>query len=275
MLCLMAAPVIGQASYIERLFAPKAEPWTRWETHDPDSDRQIDHSRWNDFLGKYTHLHDDGIARVAYGTVSQVDRASLKDYLDALASTTISRYSRAEQFAYWVNLYNAQTIAIILDHYPVNSIRDIDISPGLLADGPWARQIIEVEGEPISLNDIEHRILRPIWSDPRIHYAVNCASIGCPNLQPVAYTAENSEQLLDAGARAYINHPRGVRVSNGAITASKIYSWFIRDFDSDGGVLPHLQRYAEPELRASLASLKKIKRYEYDWRLNEHTSDVD
>ncbi len=272
LLYLVALPVIGQASYVERLFAPKAELWPRWESHDPTNKRQLDHTAWDRFLEKYTHLDDDGIVRVAYELVTASDRALLNNYLGSLADTSISGYSRAEQFAYWINLYNAQTIALILEHYPVKSIRDIDISPGLISDGPWGKKIIEIEGEPVSLNDIEHRILRPIWRDPRIHYAVNCASIGCPNLQRVAYTAGNTEHLLNSSARAYINHPRGVRVNDGVITASKIYSWFIGDFEKDGGVIAHLQRYADPDLQASLASIERIKKYEYDWRLNGHTT---
>lgn len=271
-LYLMAMPVLSQASVIERLFAPKAELWPHWEAHDPNNKRQIDHSAWNRFLDTYTHLHDDGVVRVAYGSVKDTDLTLLNNYLGSLADTPISGYSRAEQFAYWVNLYNAQTIALILDHYPVESIRDIDISPGLISDGPWGKKIIEIEGESVSLNDIEHRILRPIWGDPRIHYAVNCASIGCPNLQRIAYTAENTQHLLDSSARAYVNHPRGVRINNSVVTASKIYSWFIGDFDSDGGVIAHLQHYANPELQSSLASIGKIKRYEYDWSLNEHAT---
>ena len=85
---------------------------------------------------------------------------------------------------------------VVLDHYPVDGIRDIDISPGLFAGGPWDKKLVEIEGDDVSLNDIEHRILRPIWRDPCIHYAVNCASIGCSNLRPTAFTAANAERCL-------------------------------------------------------------------------------
>ena len=160
----------------------------------------------------------------------------------------------AEQQAYWINLYNALTVQVILDHYPVDSIRDIDISPGFFADGPWGKKLLVVDGEEVSLDDIEHRILRPIWQDLRIHYAVNCASIGCPNLQPEAFTAENADRLMDEGARAYIGHPRGASVDRGKLTVSSIYKWFKADFGgSDVGVIDHLQQFAEPELKAALA----------------------
>ncbi len=165
----------------------------------------------------------------------------------------MSALRRPEQLAYWINLYNALTVQVVLDHYPVASIHDIAISPGLLAIGPWDKPLIEIEGAAVSLNDIEHRILRPIWRDPRIHYAVNCASIGCPDLQARAFTAETAEALLEAAARAYVNHPRGARVEAGELTVSSIYAWYREDFGgTEAGVIAHLKRYAAPELAKAL-----------------------
>ncbi len=129
--------------------------------------------------------------------------------------------------------------------------------------------LIEVEGEAVSLNDIEHRILRPIWRDPRVHYALNCASIGCPDLRAAAFTAENAEALLDTAARAYVNHPRGARVENDRLTVSSIYAWFREDFGgTEAGVIAHLKRYAGPELAKALETATDIGGYEYDWALN-------
>ncbi len=101
-----------------------------------------------------------------------------------LAATSADRLRRAEQFPFWINLYNALTVKVVLDHYPVEIIRDIDISPGLFADGPWGKKLVTVEGEALSLDDIEHRILRPIWKDPRLHYVLNCAALGVPIFSP-------------------------------------------------------------------------------------------
>ena len=137
------------------------------------------------------------------------NKRRLNSYVAGLTAIPISRYNRSEQRAYWINLYNALTVKLVLEHYPIGSIRDIDISPGLFADGPWKRKLVEVENEVLSLNDIEHRILRPIWRDPLIHYAVNCASVGCPNLLTMAFTAANTDDLLNAAALDYINSPRG------------------------------------------------------------------
>jgi len=273
-LCMLL-PAAGHASFLERLFAPRAELWEYWQAHEPADDRKIDHAAWDDFLQKYTTMGEDGVIRVPYANVSEADRASLQAYLEALAALPISGYSRGEQFAYWVNLYNALTVAVILDHYPVEGIRDIDISPGMFADGPWGKKLLQIEGEQVSLNDIEHRILRPIWQDPRIHYAVNCASIGCPNLYPEAYRVDNTERLLDNAARAYVNHPRGAMIEDEQLTVSKIYSWFIDDFAVDGGVLSHMRRYAEPELLDALAGFESPTWYEYDWNLNDQPAAAE
>ncbi len=136
--------------------------------------------------------------------------------------------------------------------------------------GPWGKKLVAVEGETLSLDDIEHRILRPIWRDPRIHYGVNCASIGCPNLIATAYTAENMDSLLTENARAYVNHPRGAVVEDGALTVSKIYSWFDEDFGgNEAGVIAHLRDYAGPELLARLRDIDDVADYEYDWALND------
>ncbi len=253
--------------------APKAELWDRWTAHDPASSAVIDHTAWDGFVARNLRDGDDGVVRIAYGEVSAADRAALDGYLESLSRVAIGEHSRDEQRAYWINLYNALTVTVVLDHYPVASIRDIRISPGLFSSGPWGKKLLEVEGESLSLDDVEHRILRPIWKDPRIHYAVNCASIGCPNLMKRAFTAENAEALLEEGARAYVNHPRGARVEGGRLRTSSIYEWFKEDFGgTDAGVIEHLRRYAEPPLAAALGEVDRISGDDYDWALNDASS---
>ena len=169
--------------------APKSELWPRWQKNDAASKQKIDHGAWDGFLKKYVVDNAGGVNRVRYAAVTPEDRAALANYLKSLEGASVSNYNRAEQRAYWINLYNAKTVELILSRFPVKSIRDINISPGLFSSGPWGAKGLTIEGEKISLDDIEHRILRPIWKDNRVHYAVNCASIGCPNLQPTAFTA--------------------------------------------------------------------------------------
>lgn len=251
--------------------APKAELWSRWEAHNPAGEFRVDHEPWNRFLSSYLDsAHPSGINRVRYGAVSDEDRGKLEEYVGSLEKAPVSRLRRDGQKAYWINLYNAVTVRTILRHYPVKSIRDIKISPGLFASGPWGKKLVKVEGEEISLNDIEHRILRPLWRDNRVHYAVNCASIGCPNLLPEAFTAENTERLLESAARGYVNHPRGAELKEGRLFVSSIYEWFEDDFGgSRQGVIDHLRQYAEEPLATGLKSFSGKMKDRYDWSLNE------
>lgn len=264
---IMALLAAGPAKLADA--APKAELWARWTAHDPRSTASIDHSAWDVFLKRYVQPGGDGIARVAYRAVQTEDRQRLDAYLRALQGVRISAHDRRQQLPFWINLYNALTVKVVLDRYPVASIRDIDISPGLWTSGPWGRKLATIENEPVSLDDIEHRILRPIWRDPRVHYALNCASLGCPNLQRDAFNAANAEKLLDAAAAAYVNHPRGVRLESGRLVVSSIYVWFKEDFGgTDAGVIAHLSTYATPPTAAILAGRSRIDRDSYDWRLN-------
>lgn len=249
---------------------PRAELWAKWQAHDEASVASIDHALWDRFLQNYVRVGTDGIARIPYARVAPADRRLLDADLARLAAVPISSYSRREQFAFWVDLYNELTVKLVIDHYPAASIRDIAISPGLFAAGPWGRKLITIEGEPVSLDDIEHRILRPIWHDPRIHYAINCAAIGCPNLQSTAFTAANADGLLERAARDYINDPRGATVSGGKLTVSTIYVWYEEDFGgSDAGVVAHLKGYARPALATALAGITHISADRYDWALND------
>lgn len=254
--------------------APQADLWPRWQQHDPAATASIDHTKWEAFLQAFVMPgHPSGINRVRYEDAARTERQELRAYIERLQAVPISRFNRAEQLAYWINLYNAATVNLVLEHFPVASIRDINPSSGFLSGlfggGPWQRKLLEVESEEISLDDIEHRILRPIWRDNRIHYGVNCASLGCPNLQPEAFTADNAFRLLNEGARAYVNHPRGVSFQDGTLRLSSIYDWFQEDFGgSTRGVLAHLIQYAEPELRERLAGYEGSISYDYDWSLN-------
>jgi len=252
------------------LAAPKAELWPRWQKHDPASREKIDHGLWDTWLKKYVVApHPSGINRVRYDAVAREDRIALKTYLKKLQTVSISNYNRAEQKAFWINLYNALTVDLVISRFPVQSIRDINISPGLFAQGPWGAKLATVEGEKLSLDDIEHRILRPVWRDNRVHYGVNCASLGCPNLHPEAYTGDKVDRLLEQGAREYINHSRGVSLANGKLRVSSIYVWFQEDFGSSAqGLLEHWLRYANDDLAKGLESYVGELNHGYDWGLN-------
>ncbi len=252
--------------------AEDAELIPMWDASDESNTATIDHAPWQEILDGYLLAdHPSGVHRFNYGALKDntEDRQKLGAYLQSLASQDPRTFARAEQMAYWINLYNALTVYVILPRYPVDSIKDI--KSGLIDFGPWNLPLIPMQamqGEKLTLNQIEHGILRPIWKDPRIHYAVNCASIGCPNLASEAYRADNLEQLLEQGAAAYINHPRGARVADGELLVSSIYDWFKEDFGgADAGVLAHIGQYARPELANALTGFDDFDD-DYDWRLN-------
>ncbi|MEP4380098.1 MAG: DUF547 domain-containing protein [Alphaproteobacteria bacterium] len=267
LLVLFASPLMA---------APKSKLWPRWSAHDPASTQIVDHGDWTRLLQAHIRPSDDGVVRFDYAGLAAADRAALDGYITQLTGVGVSGLNRREQQAYWINLYNALTVRVVLDHYPVSSILKIGISPGLFSIGPWGKKLVSIEGVDVSLDDVEHRILRPIWKDPRIHYAVNCASIGCPNLIDEAYTADRVDALLEANAIAYVNHPRGAEIRGGALTVSSIYDWFQEDFGgSEAGVLRHLREYARPELLRDLKLVFEIESYDYDWSLNEAEDDSD
>jgi len=251
------------------LAAPEAKLWKRWTAHEAASEKTIDHSAYTAVLETYI-VRDETLAlnRFRYGAVTAEDQKALDAYLERMQGIEISQHNRAVQRAYWTNLYNALTLDLVLKAYPVESIRDI--GGGLFSSGPWSDTVATVEGVELTLNDIEHRILRPIWDDPLNHYGVNCASVSCPNLLKQAYTSDNIERLLRENARDYVNSSRGVRIENGEVTASKIYEWFQADFGgTETAVINHIRQFAGPERAARLDVIGEIDDYAYDWSLND------
>lgn len=233
---------------------------------------------YDGLLAKYVEVSPDGVNRVHYRRWKDHsgDRRALDNYIDGLAALEPSKMRREEAFAYWGNLYNAITVKVVLDAYPVKSIKEIS-SPGAWLDpkawlgGPWRAVRVRVEGRNLSLDDIEHGILRPNFRDPRVHYMLNCASIGCPNLALRAWRPDTLEQDLDRAARDFINHPRGVsRATDGELSVSSIFRWFAEDFGgSDAATITHLIKYAEPALAEVLKSKNRIGADRYDWALND------
>ncbi|MDC0887103.1 DUF547 domain-containing protein [Altererythrobacter sp.] len=233
-------------------------------TSDAASTATIDHFAWDALLKEYVVEGGEGINLVEYGRMNSEASAALASYLTAMQATDIETFSPSEQYAFWVNLYNAATIDVILKNWPVGSIRDI----GVLSLGPWDDEAVTVSGRKLTLNNIEHDILRSQWDDVRVHYAVNCASIGCPNLAREAYTGAKLEAMLDAAAKAYINHPRGFGGENGAIIASSIFDWYQDDWGSVQAVLDHARNYADGPAVELLAGATSIDSYNYDWDVN-------
>lgn len=268
MLCLMAVAMSGDGKA-----APDAVLWERWLAHDANDMREIDHGAWETFLTRYVRIGSDNIHRVAYGEVTSADREALHAYLARLSSTPISRYNRTEQLAYWINLYNALAIETVLEHYPVASIREIGPGSGHLAKGPFDAPLIEVEGHALSLHDIQNRIIRPIWRDPRALYALSCAALSCPNLSPVPFTSHQLNRELSDAAIAYVNDPRCIQIEERELVVSSLFRWYREDFGgSDDAVIHHLMGFAAPHQAMKLQKFDRIDRDVFDWRLNDATS---
>ncbi len=254
-LALTFCPVLG-------LSAPEADLWRYWDQSEESSPQVIDHSSWQTFLDQYVSRGASGVNLVAYDEAAQSGRAHLREYLRTLTDIDPRTLRRQEQLAYWINLYNALTVNVVLDHPGRKTI--LKMGGGWFSRGPWGDELVEVAGQRLTLDDIEHRILRPIWHDHRVHFAVNCASLGCPDLNAEAFTSANAQRLLTEAEVAYINHPRGVSVEGGRLILSSIFDWYRQDFASNEA---ELVRYLAS--RHALAELPSdVIRYRYDWSLN-------
>ena len=244
-----------------------------WQENNPSNTSIIDHQIWSDFLTRYIHS-SNGINLLDYRSAKKHGIKQLNKYINQLSATSIARYNRLEQQAFWINLYNALTVRLIVNAYPIESIKSIKLMMfSLTSFSPWDRQLVTINGVNLTLNNIEHKILRSYWSDPRIHYAVNCASISCPNLANQAYTAKHLEAMLNAAAIAYVNHPRAVDfIDSEAMILSSIYDWYRKDFGGrDQAILSHLIKYAKPLLANQLKTFSGKIKYQYDWDLNNAT----
>ena len=195
------------------------------------------------------------------------DRAELKKYLDLLQKNAPNdAWSESEKLAYWINAYNAFTIELVLQHYPVESIKDIGSKIQIpFVNTPWDIKFIKIGGNELDLNNIEHSILRKEFDEPRIHFAINCASYSCPVLRNEAYTAGKLEEQLEEQAFAFINDPRRNDISSSSARLSKIFDWFSGDFTKKRALWEYLNQYANTPLNETT----KIEYLEYDWALND------
>ncbi len=259
----LAAPLCTVALLFAACVDTSAPPvlWDRWTAHDGESHRSVDQRAWNDFLAHYV-VGDAGSERVRYSAVTAGDRAQLDAWLNAMSRVPVSRYSLREQRAYWINLYNATTVRIVLDHRGIASVRDL--SPrGLAAlfapPDPFASRNIEVEDQLLSLHDIRDHILRPYWRDSRTLYALCEATADGPPLAPVAYGAEYLDEQLEARAKAYVNGPMALRWNGQKLLVSSFYRRYAADFGGSDAALPtHLRRYALPALAQRLADVSMV-----------------
>lgn len=243
--------------------------WPKWEVNNPLSQQTISHQAWQEFLDRHVTTNDEKINLVDYAHINTKELDLLKDYIKQMSQIDIDNYNRHEQLAYWINIYNALTVQIITEYYPVANIQEINISPGLFSVGPWGANLIKVKGTSLSLDDINNRIIRPIWNDARTHYTLNNATIGAPNLSKQAYQGIRIEEQLNNAASTYINSLRGVQVIEGKLIISKMYDWYEEDFGgTKHDVIKHLSQFAKERLLSQLKHINSIDSYIYNWHIN-------
>ncbi len=249
-----------------------AEQDTRFATYSESSEQVVDHDEWQLILDDYLVSDtDSGVNLFDYSGLIDDGREPLDQYVDSLTAIDPLGLNRHEQMSYWLNLYNALTVQLIINHFPTASITTLGSNP--LEFGPWNEVAANVNGVDLSLNDIEHRIIRPLYDDYRIHFAVNCASIGCPNLAVDAFTAENLDDQLDEAASEYLNHPRGVRFEGEQLHLSSLFDWYADDFgDNQQAVLATLSNHTDPSVTEALTGFSGDPVYYYDWGLNGYCS---
>jgi hypothetical protein len=242
--------------------------------------QSFDHqyTAWDGLVKKHVRwLPDNKQSRVDYAGFAK-DRAELKKVLDALSAVPkadFDGFSREQRMAFLINAYNAFTVEVILTKYPdIKSIKEL----GLFNRGPWKNEFFTLLGAKRHLDWVEHEELRPKYADPRVHAAVNCASIGCPALRNEAFTAAKLESQLEDGMIRFMGDRTRNRVAGGKVEVSSIFKWFKEDFEKGhkgiGQVEDVFARYAtqlsdKPEEQAALkAKTLPVAHLDYDWSLN-------
>lgn len=220
----------------------------------------ISHEIWNELLQKYVL---DG--QVNYKGF-KADKVHFDEYLNLLNThhPNNKNWSKNEQLAYWINAYNAYTVELILKNYPVGSIKDVKKGLPFL-NSVWDIEFIEIEGNTYDLNHIEHQILRKEFDEPRIHFAIVCASISCPNLLNEAFMADDIDAQLTTQARAFINDKTKNNITENEAQLSKIFSWFKSDFTKKTTFLEYINQYSDTQISPDA----KVSYLDYDWGLNE------
>lgn len=237
----------------------------------PGSTETADHSAFDALLKAYVVPGKDGINRVDYVRFKSEGLEKLKAYLLMLQRLDPTRLGEGEHAAYFINLYNAVTLDVVLEHYPVKSIKAVRLADqaGVVQEGPWKARLAVVNRQPLTLDEIGNDILRPtaMKRDPRAHYLLNCLSTGCPNLLPEAITGAKLAAQMSAAATAFVTHPRGLSVANGRAKSSSLYSWYEADFGGVKGVIEHMIAAGGPDVAARLSGISSIADHDYDWSL--------
>lgn len=230
--------------------------------HVQSDSKPVSHEKWTKLLQK--HVDDNGMVDYK-GFIA--DSTALNEYLNLLSAhhPNDQHWTENERLAYWINAYNAFTIQLVIRHYPVESIKDIAGSIPFI-NSPWDVKFIEIEGQTYDLNNIEHDIIRERFKEPRIHFALVCAAISCPRLRQEAFTADQLDEQLEAGAAEFFNNPSKNRINPEKAEISKILDWYSGDFtEVNPSPRNYVNRYSKTKIKADA----EMGFMDYDWGLNE------
>ena len=221
------------------------------------------HTPFDSLLQAYVR---DGGVRYRAWAANANNLTRLSKYIEALEDLDPETWSTTEALAFWINLYNAATLKLVLNHYPLKSIREI----GGEKESPWNRTVVAVAGESLTLNQIENDIIRPRFGEGRIHFALNCAAIGCPPLAAHAYTGHDLEAQLETVTTATLAKPQWLTITADEIRVTKLFEWYEQDFvDDEGSLRDFLARYRQEDREVLLDEARKIVYMDYNWQLNE------
>jgi hypothetical protein len=236
-----------------------------------------DYEAWTQLLKR----HYDPDKGMNYRALKAQDGKALADLRQRLAAVDAAALAPNDRLAYWINVYNVNVVSVVVDHYPVKSIRDISTDP-IIRLNVFKKDSVPVKGGAISLNDVENAKIREAFKDPRIHFAINCAAVSCPPIRSEAFVGARVGEQLDDQARKFLNDPRrGVQIeSKGAdgivIHVTKVMDWFAGDFEKWGGQVAFIRKYAAPDKQRQIDGAKgkvKLDFYSYDWTLNDASAN--
>ncbi len=238
---------VDEAPAPEPVAAPEPEPVTAFDV-----------GTWDTLLGAYVV---DGGFRYAALAGDEDARARLAEVVSAIGSAAPDEWPRDAQLAYYVNAYNALTVSAVVERWPLTSVMNVE--------GFFDAVAHRVAGQTMTLNALENDIIRARFGEPRIHFAVNCASVGCPALMPTAFTADNLEAQLAAGAQAYVRGTSRLDRRRRRVAVSKIFEWFATDFEAGGGVRAFLVAQLEGDDARFVENARtRITHFDYDWNVN-------
>lgn len=263
--------------------APAAEPIERFAPGSHGGGRKLDHSHWAAILDAVVVTNArSGRRQMDYGRLNVTGSELLDRYVRVLQKIRVTSLNNREQLAYWLNFYNAASLRFVIEEFRrMHGVsgefssrnpwagKKLKVEKFYLGkSNPWKDKQFEVEGIPLSLNDIEHRILYALWDNSLVMYGLSCPARGCPMLQPEPFVADAVEAQLKLAAREFAGRDDCIQVKNGQLEVSSLYVWHRDLFGGETGVLAHLRETASPDMKAALAGIAQVHDDDFNWRLN-------